>query len=326
MDINQLFESFKQKKVLIIGDVMVDAYFYGGVARISPEAPVPIVNLKNTEERLGGAANVALNVAAMGAKPIMVSVIGEDVAAKTIYRLLDKEKLPSEGIIQSENRITTMKTRVIGNQQHLLRIDNEITTPITKAEEQKLLNKIETLCEQGIDAIIFEDYNKGVLTQKVISTTIQIAKKHAIPTAVDPKKEHFLSYCGVTLFKPNFKELKEGLSLDFMFEKGEIFENAVGALQKQLQADIVFVTLSEHGVYIQSENEKHYVDAHFRNITDVSGAGDTVIGVAALCLSAQLSIEKIAKIANLAGGLVCEKVGVVSIDANKLLNEIKNND
>jgi len=325
MDNNQLFESFKQKRILIIGDVMVDAYLYGRVSRISPEAPVPIVNFQKSEERLGGAANVALNVASLGATPILMSVIGKDDAAKTIFKLLDKNDLSKEGLIDSEGRTTTIKTRVMGNHQHLLRVDREDITSINTQEESALLERISKACEKGIDAIIFEDYNKGVLTPTLIREAIKIAQKFNIPTTVDPKKDNFLEYKGVALFKPNFKELKEGLGVEFSFEKGKKFEDAVEQLDKEIQAEMIFVTLSEHGVFIRSKAEKHYINAHYRNITDVSGAGDTVISVATLCLAAGLEMEWIARIANLAGGLVCEKVGVVSINALELLNEINKN-
>lgn len=325
MDNNQLFESFKQKRILIIGDVMVDAYLYGRVSRISPEAPVPIVNFQKSEERLGGAANVALNIASMGATPILMSVIGKDDAAKTIFNLLDQHDLSKEGLIDSEGRTTTIKTRVMGNHQHLLRVDREDITPINTKEESELLQRISNACKKGIDAIIFEDYNKGVLTPTLIKEAIKIAKKLNIPTTVDPKKDNFLEYKGVTLFKPNFKELKEGLGVEFSFEKGKKFEDAVEQLNKEIQAGMIFVTLSEHGVFIRSNDEKHYINAHYRNIADVSGAGDTVISIATLCLAADVELEWIAKIANLAGGLVCEKVGVVSINALELLNEMNKN-
>lgn len=322
MDYSQIFESFKQKRILIVGDVMVDAYCYGKVNRISPEAPVPIVSFTGKEERLGGAANVALNIASMGAQPILVSLLGEDAAASTLLKLMDENKLAKDGILQANTRTTTIKTRVMGNKQHLLRIDEEDATPITDAEANRLLDVVKLLCDKGIDSIIFEDYNKGVLTPKLIEGIIQLAQKNGIPTAVDPKKDNFFAYQNVTLFKPNLKELKEGLGVDFAVPKGEAFEKAVQLLQDKLNNDVSFITLSEYGVFIASKAEKHYVNAHYRNITDVSGAGDTVISVATLCLAAGLPLEVIARVANMAGGLVCEKTGVVSIDALELLHEM----
>lgn len=322
MDLKEGFEKFQDKRILVIGDVMVDAYIRGKVSRISPEAPVPIVNFEQEEDRLGGAANVALNLVALGAKPIMCTVIGNDPQAGTLRRLLKENHISSEGLILSSSRKTTVKTRVIGNNQQLLRIDSEQTNPITTDEENDLIQAVTALLNSGVDGIIFEDYNKGVLTTRVIQEITNEANRLNVITTVDPKKDNFLSYKNVTLFKPNLKELKEGLNVQFKFpnEKNS-FENAVEELEKCLNNRISFVTLSEFGVFIKDEKVKHYDPAHLRNIADVSGAGDTVIAVATLALIAGFNVETVAKIANIAGGLVCEKSGVVSIDKMELLNE-----
>lgn len=324
MDFKALFDTFNTKKILVIGDVMIDAYMMGKVHRVSPEAPVPIVSLTKQEERLGGAANVALNLVALGAHPIICSCIGDDRDAEKLIELLKEASISSEGIVRSNHRMTTVKTRVLGNHQHLLRIDSEQTNPISKSEEVLILLKVEALIEKGIDAIIFEDYNKGVLTPTLIATIIELAKKYSIFTTVDPKKDNFFEYKGVTLFKPNLKELKEGTGIDFQFaEDPEAFEMAVSVLESKLKNEISFVTLSEYGVFIKNANQKHHCKAHLRNISDVSGAGDTVISVATLCLVAGASLKQIAEIANIAGGLVCEESGVVSINKQKLLSEIE---
>ena len=328
MNINALFEQFSGKRIAVIGDVMLDAYLRGGVFRVSPEAPVPIVSLDKQEDRLGGAANVALNLVSLGAKAIICSVIGNDKDGNRLVELLAEQGISSEGIVQSENRKTTVKTRVIGNNQQLLRIDAEQTDDINAIEENQIITKIQYLIEQGIDALIFEDYNKGVLTQNVIQKIIQLCQENQIVTTVDPKKTNFLAYKGVTLFKPNLKELKEGLDVHFSIENKSDFENAVLQLEQILQNEITFITLSEHGVFIKNEADKFYIPAHLRNIADVSGAGDTVISVATLCLTLGLPISEIAEIANLAGGLVCEKSGVVSIELPQLkaeLTKIKTN-
>jgi len=321
MDSRTIVESFKGKRILVIGDVMIDAYLQGKVNRVSPEAPVPIVSFSSHEERLGGAANVALNIAALDATPILTSVIGDDNEGTRLLDLMKAKNMSISGMVRSKNRITTVKTRVIGNNQHLLRIDNEQTDLISNTEERELINRVAEICATGVDAIIFQDYNKGTLTPTVIKEVVKIAKSHNIPTTVDPKKENFFEYKGVTLFKPNLKELKEGLNIEFQFKKGDEFEKAVLNLQEKLQSEITFVTLSEHGVFIKNETEKHYIPAHLRNIADVSGAGDTVISVATLCLTIGLPIELIAAYANLSGGLVCEKVGVISIDKEDLIRE-----
>lgn len=324
MNVQELFKSFEGKRILVVGDVMIDAYLRGKVSRVSPEAPVPIVNLTKSEDRLGGAANVALNLAALGAKPILCSVIGKDNGGKIFADLLVKRNLSADGIVHSDERITTTKTRVIGNNQHLLRIDEEEITFLSSSEEEKLLSAIQELIDSGVDGIILEDYNKGVLTENVIQSVIQKANSVGIPTTVDPKKDNFFAFKGATLFKPNLKELKEGVQSDFdIATQKDLFESAVNSMECQLNNEISFVTLSEHGVFIQKGEEKHYISAHIRNISDVSGAGDTVISVATLCLIAGCKIEEIASISNLAGGLVCEISGVVPIDKKRLEEEVR---
>jgi rfaE bifunctional protein kinase chain/domain len=323
MDIQALFETFKTKKIIVLGDVMLDAYIIGNVTRISPEAPVPIVNFDRSEQRLGGAANVALNLSALDAKAIVCSVIGNDQDGENLINLLKENAISAEGIVRSKTRKTTVKTRVLGNNQQLLRIDSEQTNDISREEEHELLEKIKNLIEQGIDALIFEDYNKGTLSANLIAKVIELCVKNNIPTTVDPKKTNFFAYKGVTLFKPNLKELKEGLNVNFSMNDKVAFENAVDELRLKLNHKITFITLSEHGVFIKNDVRKKLVPAHVRTIADVSGAGDTVISLATLCLCSDLEIEDIAEISNLAGGLVCEKTGVVSIDKNELLQELQ---
>ncbi len=323
MNYKDLFDKFNGLRILVIGDVMLDAYVMGKVNRISPEAPVPIVSLENEDARIGGAGNVALNLLALGANPIICGVIGEDTSGDKLLNLFEKNGISTDGLVKSMARKTTVKTRVISNKQQLLRIDSESTFPLLESEEIKLNNTIQNIINQGVDGIIFEDYNKGVLTDSVIQNTIKIAKEKDIPTAVDPKKENFLSYKGVSLFKPNLKELKEGLNLNFDFNSNkELFEKGIEVLEEKLQNEISFITLSEYGVFIKNQTEKYYVPAHMRSISDVSGAGDTVIAVATLCLISGASTKQIAQISNLAGGLVCEKSGVVSISKNDLLKEV----
>ena len=322
MNYDQLFSKFNNLRVLVIGDVMVDAYILGKVNRISPEAPVPVVSFEQEEKRIGGAGNVALNLVALGAQPIVCSVIGDDEQGQALSNLFTEKGISSQGIIVSKHRKTTVKTRVIANKQQLLRIDSETTSPINEAEENALILQIHQLIENGIDGIIFEDYNKGVLTESLIQQVISLAKAAGIPTTVDPKRDNFLAYQGVTLFKPNLKELKEGLNLAFDFKTEQAkFEQAVTILEEKLKNSISLITLSEFGVFIKRGNGKHYIAAHLRNIADVSGAGDTVIAVATLCFIAGASIPDIAGISNVAGGLVCEKPGVVSISKEELIKE-----
>ncbi|XOV68425.1 MAG: bifunctional heptose 7-phosphate kinase/heptose 1-phosphate adenyltransferase [Fluviicola sp.] len=323
MDVSTIFSKFESLRVLVIGDVMIDAYLEGRVSRVSPEAPVPIVNLKNRTRRLGGAANVALNLAALGITPVLTSVIGEDQGGADLLELMKDAGMVTSGMEQSSNRKTTVKTRVIGNQQQLLRVDDEIIAPLTASEEDQIIANVANHLD-AIDAIIFEDYNKGVLTPKVIGEVIAMARKKGVITTVDPKKENFFEYKNVTMFKPNLKELKEGLNIDIeLLPRESSFEAAIQTMEQMLHNEISFVTLSEHGVFIQKSALKHYFPAHIRNISDVSGAGDTVISVATACLAAGMDVKEVAEWANLAGGLVCERSGVVPVDKKQLQAEIE---
>jgi rfaE bifunctional protein kinase chain/domain len=320
--IKETFKSFNDLNVLIIGDVMVDSYMWGKVNRISPEAPVPIVAIQSKEQRLGGAANVALNIQAMGANPILCSVIGVDYDGQHFLDLLKKQKLSQKGILKSRNRITTNKTRIIGNNHQLVRVDEEVEEDITPNETDQLLQLILFILQHDkIDVIIFEDYNKGLITPKLIKSVVEMAKKRNIPIAVDPKKKNFSSYKGVTLFKPNLKELREGLKLDAENDNLKELQKAVSSFRVKQKIHTALITLSEKGIYTNSRFLKEIIPAHIRNIADVSGAGDTVISVAALCLAMELHPILTAALSNLAGGLVCEEVGVVPINKAKLLEE-----
>ena len=193
IDIKSTFRDFSKKKVIIVGDVMIDTYIHGGVERISPEAPVPVVKYSKTEHRLGGAANVGLNIKALDATPIICSVIGQDKDAEIFKNILAENNLSAEGLVKDDERSTTNKTRVIGNNQQLIRVDKEDTHALSSAIEDQLIDKVKTLAiKEKVDAIIFEDYNKGVLTEKVISELITFANQNNIITTVDPKKENFL--------------------------------------------------------------------------------------------------------------------------------------
>jgi len=325
--IDQLFEQFNNLNVLVIGDVMVDAYIWGQVDRICPEAPVPIVAVKNRENRLGGAANVGLNLKALGANPILCSVIGNDQKGEEFKQLVQDAGMPLEGLITDNERITTTKFRIIGNHTQMLRVDEEMTDPLTAQQVATLVQRIQELFDhQDIQVVIFQDYDKGVITPDLIESVVKEARQRKIPVAVDPKKLNFLNYRHVTLFKPNLKEVKEGLGVNFDPRNNQQLEMMVSQLQDKLQCKMVLNTLSELGVFISWENEGNYesqlISAHRRNIADVSGAGDTVISVAALLLALQVEPPMMAAMANLAGGLVCEEVGVVPVNKSKLRAEV----
>jgi D-glycero-beta-D-manno-heptose-7-phosphate kinase len=321
-DFNILFDKFRNQKVLVIGDVMIDTYLWGNVGRVSPEAPVPIVSGVIEENRLGGAANVALNLKAMGAVPILCSVIGEDHRGQLFLDLMEEQNLSDLGLVIDSQRVTTQKTRIISGNQHLLRVDEEMDIFISSGIQKKFLELIGDLLESGgTDAIILQDYDKGVLAPEAISQIIDEAEKVSVLVLVDPKFRSFKLYKKVQLFKPNFKELMQGLNMDIKKQDIEVLSKAVMDFPKEQEIETLLVTLSEQGVLISRDGSYVHLPAVVRDIADVSGAGDTVICVAALCLIAGLEAPQTAAISNLAGGQVCEKAGVVPVDSEKLLSE-----
>lgn len=315
-----LFSRFNSLRVLVIGDVMLDAYVWGRVDRISPEAPVPVVTVQRREVRLGGAGNVLLNVQALGADAVVCSVIGTDQAGDQLQQQLTERGLNCEGLIRSSSRITTIKERIIAGSQQVVRVDTETDAYITPDERTQLIEKAKALIPT-CQVVLFEDYDKGVLSREAIADITAFANAHNVPTVVDPKKRHFLDYERVTLFKPNLKELKEGLKVDFNVDRAGELGRVVQQLKERLQLAGTLITLSERGVYIDFDGAQEQLPAHVRTIADVSGAGDTVISIAACCVALQQAPRRIAALSNLGGGLVCESVGVVPIDRTRLLKE-----
>lgn len=321
-DFKKLFASFPSLKVGVIGDVMLDTYLWGKVDRISPEAPVPVVTVQGKDFRIGGAGNVALNARSLGATVAVLSVSGKDDEAVTLKSLFSRQDIDTSYLVQSTGRITTSKTRIISRNQQMMRLDSEITTDLDKKEEELLLNSVKAyISKEKPSVIILEDYNKGVLTEPIITEVIRLCKENGIVTAVDPKRKNFFSYKGVDIFKPNLKEVKEGLNLLFDNVDQPLLNTIHRELANRLQHRISFITLSEKGVFFQTENESALIPSHLRNIADVSGAGDTVIAVAAMTYAITKNIRLMAEVANIAGGLVCEEVGTVAINKEKLLQE-----
>ena len=324
MNTAHIFQKLKNQHVVIIGDVMIDRYLTGEVSRISPEAPVPVVLHKSTEDRLGGAANVALNVQALGGIPLLCSVLGNDSDGQKLKKeILPGSGMSDAGILLSDSRCTTIKTRILGNHQQMLRIDSEDTHDLSKEDSDLLLQTMAQLLERyPVSAIILQDYNKGVLTPEVIGSVIAMAKAKGIFTAVDPKKANFFAYEGVDLFKPNLKEIRE--SAPFSVSSNlESLENAADFLGKKLKNKYTMLTLSEKGLYLKGNSEGKLYPTTPRNIADVSGAGDTVISIATMCLSAGLDLQTVATLSNLAGGQVCEFSGVVPVNMTLLEAELR---
>ena len=322
INFQQLFSSFPTLKVGVIGDVMLDTYMWGKVDRISPEAPVPVVSLESKEYRIGGAGNVALNCRALNAGVTIISAAGNDEEAVLLKKLLDENEIDTSYMLFSAKRITTNKTRIISRNQQMMRLDAETTDDLDPELEEMLMEKVILyINNEEPDIIIFEDYNKGVLTEKLITTIIQVCKDKGIITSVDPKRKNFFSYKGVDIFKPNLKEVKEGLNVLVDQVTVPVLENIHSELNRYLDHRISFITLSEKGVFYQQDKAGHIIPSHIRNIADVSGAGDTVIAVASLVYAATKDVKLMAEMANIAGGLVCEEVGTITVNKEKFLKE-----
>ncbi|MFY7795091.1 MAG: bifunctional heptose 7-phosphate kinase/heptose 1-phosphate adenyltransferase [Chitinophagaceae bacterium] len=322
MDFMNLFGRFRQIKALVIGDVMLDAYLWGRVDRISPEAPVPVVQLTRKDHRIGGAGNVGLNLAALGASVSMLSVTGADEESAILRRMFRDGGIASDDMIEVEGRVTTTKTRVISRNQQMLRIDNEVTDPIDADTEGRLLELVTRRLEiDRPDVLIFEDYDKGVLTETLIRAVTDQCRSLGVITAVDPKRRNFFSYAGVDVFKPNLKEVREGLMLESDPVSLPALIEADRRLRERLGHVFSFITLSDRGVFHADGRHAELIPSHMRNIADVSGAGDTVIAVAALAFAATQDMGLSARMANIAGGLVCEEVGTVAINPDRLLQE-----
>ena len=303
---------------------MIDTYLLGTTDRISPEAPVPVVNINKKEKRLGGAANVALNIKSLGAEAIVCSVIGKDSSSDELSDLFKKNNLRSNYLVKSPERKTTEKTRVFSRNQQMLRFDNETDKSLSIEEEKLLIKKIDKCLEEfSIHVVILQDYNKGVLTKNVITSTIEKCRNLKIPVAVDPKRNNFFEYANVSLFKPNLKEINSALTLNIQNDDTSGLKEAAKSLFDELNAEIVLITLSEKGLFIHDNKTHHVIPGIERNIADVSGAGDTVIAVASLCLAQKISTDTLASLANIAGGLVCEHAGVVSINKEQFSSEVE---
>jgi D-glycero-beta-D-manno-heptose-7-phosphate kinase len=322
MNCKEIFEEFDHLNVLVIGDVMVDTYQAGKAGRISPEAPVPVVEWEREESRLGGAANVALNVQALGGRAFLCGVVGEDVGSSQFFSLMPEAGLSEAGILASRERCTTVKTRIIAENQHLLRLDKENTHDLTTEEASSFLKKVREIAEQhSIHVCILQDYNKGVLSEEVIRQVLGLMQSHRIPVAVDPKFRNFWAYRDVALFKPNLKEVRNATGLP-VTGGIEDLKQASKLMRNRLHHGCTLITLSENGAYAGDAENGHLMPTMPRNVADVCGAGDTVIAVASMALAIGLGLEEIALLSNLAGGQVVEKVGVVPVDRRQLQKEI----
>ncbi len=318
--LEEIQKNFSGKRIAVVGDLMLDRYFWGKVSRISPEAPVPVVEVEEESTRLGGAANVANNIASLGGVPIMIGVVGNDAGAESLRSLVAEKGFPTDGIITDESRPTTIKTRVIAHNQHVVRIDHEEKSNINDEVQTRIIAIFERQIKL-LDGIILEDYNKGVLTKGLIASIIRLAKEHERIITVDPKFNNFFDYRGVSVFKPNRKETEEALGR--RLNTSDEVEAAARELFVKLDPDNVLLTLGEMGMILLERNGSlSHVETKARHVADVSGAGDTVIATLTMAMAAGASVKESAALANYAGGIVCGEVGIVPIDKNVLIQTI----
>ena len=308
-------ENFKGKSIAVIGDVMLDRYFWGDVSRVSPEAPVPVVDIEKETYHLGGAANVANNLKSLGVKSLLCGIIGDDKNGLEFKNIAVDYGIDCDGMFIDADRPTTVKTRVIGNNQQIVRLDVEVKKAISAAGEKYILNYLDNY--KGIAGIIFSDYNKGALSLTVITEIIRKAKAYNIPVFVDPKDENFFAYKDATVVKPNRKETQNALGYEFKGTEETI--KAGKDLMKQLNAENLLVTLGFDGmVLFEKDGSVSSVPTVARKVSDVSGAGDTAISTLAAAITGGATMKEAANLSNFASGRVCEEPGIVSITIDDL--------
>jgi D-beta-D-heptose 7-phosphate kinase/D-beta-D-heptose 1-phosphate adenosyltransferase len=312
----EIVDAFQGKKILVVGDLMLDEYLWGAVSRISPEAPVPIVEVNSESILPGGAANVASNVAALGGEPTLVGVVGRDVSGERLLALVRGLGLDTSSVIESEDRKTTLKSRVIAHSQQVVRVDREDTQILGDAARQGLVERV-SLKAADMDGIIIEDYDKGVLSRGVAGEIIKIAKRAGKFCSADPKRENFFSYQGVDLFKPNQREAEAALGTRMRSVTG--IEEACRELRERLGGSAVLMTRGAEGMVLLDDEGFWSVPAMVREIYDPSGAGDTVIATATLAVTAGASLREAAIIANWAACIEVSKFGTATVSRKELL-------
>lgn len=320
--LDKIIRHGRKQRIIVFGDLMVDQYLWGNVSRISPEAPVPVINIASEQIRFGGAANVSFNLMGLGSTPLLIGIVGEDRMGNNFLQMMEEHNLPTSGIIKVKNRPTTVKTRIIGNDQHIARVDQEIASCISLKEQEKLY-KIFLENIEEVEAILIQDYNKGVVAPQLMHHVIELAVRHGKIVTVDPKFDNFFEFKNVTLFKPNLAETEKALALKINDDDDLIF--AGQQLIQRLQSEAVLITHGAKGMALFEKNGDYtFVETKARNIADVSGAGDTVIATLTFTLCGGGSIREAVTLSNYAAGLVCEEVGVVPIKLPNLLKTVLN--
>ena len=316
---DQILSSMKAKRVAVVGDVMLDRYFIGNVSRISPEAPVPVIDIEGETFHLGGAANVAQNLHSLGVEPLLCGVIGDDNSGRMFIDIAQESGLNTSTLVSDSSRVTTVKTRIIGNNQHIARVDREVRGAISESTAMQIVQLLSQ--QQNLDAIIFEDYNKGVITSELINAVRQHSDSKGIPVFVDPKLENFFSFKGATVFKPNRKEAQEALG--YALHSDEDIHRAGTDLLQRLHCENVLLTLGAKGMMLfERSGEVLSIPTFALHVADVSGAGDTAIATLVAAFAGGASIREAAILSNVAAGVVCGEPGVVSIEPNKIMNAL----
>jgi D-beta-D-heptose 7-phosphate kinase/D-beta-D-heptose 1-phosphate adenosyltransferase len=315
---------FSNISVLCIGDLMLDRFVYADMERISPEAPVPILRLKHTREMLGGAGNVANNIASLGGRAVLVGVVGRDATGDCLKRVLSSLPAIESAYIDTDDRPTICKTRFIAANQQVVRTDDESLTPLGPVEHDRLLTSIKA-CIGRVGSVVLSDYGKGVLTRTMVAEVIAAARAARVPVFVDPKSSDFSHYRGATCITPNLKELAAAA--------GEVVTDVAGItraarrVMAQAQSDAILVTRSEKGMMlVEANGEVHSIPARAREVFDVSGAGDTVIATIALCVAAGRSLPQAMAVANAAASVVVSKLGTATADMAELMHELQEQD
>lgn len=317
-DLKKILDNFKNIKIGVVGDLMLDDYIYGTVERISPEAPVPVVNVKEEKFVLGGAANVVNNLASLGAKTICFGVIGNDANGERLLGAFADKKIDVSGLIRDKERTTIVKRRIIGSNQQLLRIDWEDITLISTFLEYALLRNIESKIDE-LDAVILSDYDKGVLTPMVAKEIVRMCRDRGKIVTVDPKPKNAMNYYGATSMTPNRKEAKECLGM----ERATNMEEVGKELKEKLKLDNLLLTRSEEGMSLFIEDKIVNIPTFAKEVYDVTGAGDTVISVFTLAAASGVSWHEAAKIANTAAGVVVGKMGTSTVTKDEILEFYK---
>lgn len=316
-----ILDSFQNVKILVVGDVMLDRYWWGEVTRISPEAPVPVVRLQNSTLAAGGAANVAANVTGLGAQALLVGCVGEDAEAELFSHVFQHSGVSADYLVRISGRPTTVKTRVIAHNQQVTRIDQETTMALSDSGERLIIDKVLSLLGEA-DAVAVSDYAKGLLTDRVLSELIAEARRMDKPVLVDPKGKNYFKYRGATLLTPNRREAAEACNLD---DNGCFaIETAGQRLLQEIGVGAVLITQGEEGMTLfRVGSEPVHMTALARDVYDVTGAGDTVIATVSTSVGAGADLEEAARLANVAAGLVVEQVGTTAVRAEELRAALK---